>query len=94
MRILGSELKDIPAASNTCPLDGADDEATPLLSDAVFLLQERQHLKPKLKLSAQNENGVSTELLTIDLPTPDWKHISVEDPSDSLQVYSDMYVYL
>ncbi len=75
-------------------LRGADYEATPLLSDAVLLLQERQPLKPKLKLSAQNGNGVSTELFTIDLPTPDWKRISAEDPSDTLQVYSDMYVYL
>lgn len=74
-------------------LPGTDDEATPLLSDAVILLRERQPFKPKLKLSAQNENGVSTEL-TIDLPTPDWKRISVEDPADNLQVYSDMYVYL
>lgn len=76
-------------------LNGADHEATPLLSDAVLLLQERQPLKPKLKLSAQNGNGESTELFKpIDLPTPDWKRISAEDPSDTLQVYSDMYVYL
>lgn len=75
-------------------LSGADYDATPLLSDAVLLSQERQPLKPKLKLSAQNGNGVSTELFTIDLPTPDWQRISVEDVSDTQQVYSDMYVYL
>ena len=94
MDVLADHAPMAFTAGTPCPLDGTDDAATPLLSDAVFLLQERQYLKPKLKLSAQNENGVSTERLTTDLPTPDFKHISVEDPSDTLQVYSDMYVYL
>lgn len=69
--------------------------AIPVFSEQVLLLQERQALKPKLRLVKENtNNGFNAGTTTVDLPTPDGQTITPEEQGNEHSVYSDMYIYL
>ncbi len=69
--------------------------AIPVFSEQVLLLQERQALKPKLRLIKENtNNGFNSGTTTIDLPTPDEQTITPEEKDNEDGIYSDMYIYL
>ena len=69
--------------------------AIPVFSEQVLLLQERQALKPKLRLIKENtNNGFNAGTTTFDLPTPDGQTITPEEQGNEHSVYSDMYIYL
>lgn len=78
------------------PLRGTDQVAITLSSKALFVLQERQSMKPRLKMSRQQEHlpGAPEQTATFELPTPDWKRLSPERSGESQHVYSDMYFFL
>ncbi len=69
--------------------------AIPVYSEQALPLQERQALKPKLRLIKENvNNGFNGGTTTFDLPTPDGQTITPEEQDNEHSVYSDMYIYL
>lgn len=68
-------------------------QAKLFISNTAIGIKERPTEKLRLKLiKTKVVNELNGTMTTLDLPTPDWRHISAEKGGE--KVYSDMYIYL